>query len=80
MSKPMYHIVSFNYKDDVDQLTRQSIFKAYVGLKQTCILNKALEGLPETNAPYILDIKAGHQNSTGALAAKVDVSSLPSAS
>ena len=80
MSKPIYHIVWFKYKDGVDQPTRQSIFEAFVGLKQACILNKALEGLPETNAPYILDIKAGHQNSTEAIAAKIDVSRVYSTS
>jgi len=73
MSKPINHIVWFKYKEGVDKASRQSIFEEFLKLKEACILKKAFEGLPATNAPYIWDIRAGHQSSKEAIAADIDV-------
>ncbi|KIM76181.1 hypothetical protein PILCRDRAFT_826530 [Piloderma croceum F 1598] len=72
MSQPVNHIVWFKYKDGVDEPTRQSIFDAFLKLKEACILKEAFEGLPVTNLPYIWDIRAGHQSSKEPIAADID--------
>jgi hypothetical protein len=76
--KPITHIVWFKYKEGVDENTRQVIFAEFSKLKEACILKEAFEGLVATNAPYILDFKAGHQDSKESVAADIDVCQVPS--
>jgi len=73
---PITHIVYFKYKEGVDQKTKQEIFAEFLKLKEACVLKEAFEGLVATNDPYILDFKAGYQDSTESVAADVDVGSV----
>jgi hypothetical protein len=70
---PITHIVCFKYKEGIDEKTKQEIFAEFLKLKEACVLKEAFKDLVATNAPYILDFKAGRQDSTESVAADVDV-------
>jgi hypothetical protein len=70
---PIIHIVWFKYNEGVDEKTKQEIFAEFLKLKEACLLKEGFEGLVATNAPYILDFKAGRQDSIESVAADVDV-------